>query len=250
VAEYRELSQAQSTLARVLKNKNGTLNEAAAACRKAGVADPLLKTQRQSCLDALTVLEAFGNFAVAEPKCAKITATTTGTTTTPTTVTPTTTTGTATGTTTTGTTVGTTTTGTTTTGTTTTSAADETALLRVVCLNPEYQGLGRAAKALYPADVAGRKQALRRGFKGLCLATLVDTPKQLRVEENFSFTTTHLAADVAALSKASHGQAPPTKITAVQIEDDAGSFENASKAFLSENGPQKLSVCPHLSAKK
>jgi hypothetical protein len=52
------------------------------------------------------------------------------------------------------------------------------------------------------------------------------------------------------LSKASHGQAPPTKVTAVQIEDDAAAFAEATKAFLGETGPQKLSVCPHLSGKK
>jgi hypothetical protein len=245
--EYSELTHAQAGFAKVLKSKNGTFNELVAACRKAGVADSLLKTQRQSCLDVITTLEAFEKLEVAAPRCAKLSApptTTTGTTTTPTT-----TTGTVTETTTTVTTTTVTTpTATTTTGTTP-SAAEETAVLQVVCLNPEYQGLSRAAKTLYPADVAERKQAVRRGFKGLCLATLVDTPKQLRAEENFSFTTTHLAADVAALAKAG-AQAPTTNITAIQVQDDAASFAEATKTFLSENGPDKLSVCPHLSGKK
>lgn len=243
-AEYKELTQQQAAYKRVVKSKNGTWTQAAAACRKAGVANPLLKTQRQGCLAAVNTFKTLTNFGVDEAKCAVAAAkTTTGTTTTPTTTTPTTTT---TGTTTTGTTTtGTTTTGTTTTGTTTTGLPTGTALHELVCLNSDYQALGRAAKAEYPADKAARKQAVRRGFKGLCLATLVPTPAQLRHEEQFVFATTHLAADVKLLTKVSRGQAPPSKITAVQLDDDAASFEEASRAFLNESGPQKLSVCPH-----
>jgi hypothetical protein len=43
----------------------------------------------------------------------------------------------------------------------------------------------------------------------------------------------------------SRGQAPPSKVNDVQLEDDAASFAEASKVFLNSNGPQKLSVCPH-----
>jgi hypothetical protein len=233
--EYKELTQQQAAFKVVLKSKNGTWTQANAACRKAGVANPLVKTQRQICLSSVTTLKALTNFGADEEKCSAAAAkTTTGTTTTPATTTPTTT---ATG----------TTTGTTTTGTTTTPTGIPTgaALQEIVCLNSDYQALGRAAKVMYPADKAARKQALRRGFKGMCLATLVATPAQLRHEEQFVFATTHLAADVEVLTKVSRGQLPPSKITAVQLEDDAASFEEASKAFLNENGPQKLSVCPH-----
>jgi hypothetical protein len=241
--EYKELTQQQAAFKLVLKSKSGTWTQANAACRKAGVANPLVKTQRQICLSSVTTLRALTNFGVDAEKCSAAAAkSTTGTTTTPTTTTPTTTT-TATGTTTTAT---TTTTGTTTTGTTTTPGIPTGAALQeIVCLNSDYQALGHAAKAMYPADKAARKQALRRGFKGKCLATLVATPAQLRHEEQFVFATTHLAADVEVLTKVSRGQAPPSRITAVQLEDDAVSFEQASKVFLDENGPQKLSVCPH-----
>jgi hypothetical protein len=243
--EYKELTQQQTAFKVVLKNKNGTWTQANAACRKAGVANPLVKTQRQICLASVITLKALTNFGVDEEKCSAAAAkSTTGTTTTPTTTAPTTTTGTTTtGTTTTGTTP----TETTTTGTTTTTTGIPTgaALQEIVCLNSDYQALGRAAKAMYPADKAARKQAVRRGFEGKCLATLVATPAQLRHEEQFVFATTHLAADVEVLTKVSRGQVPPSKITAVQLEDDAASFDEASKTFLNENGPQKLSVCPH-----
>jgi hypothetical protein len=221
--EYKELTQQQAAFKLVLKSKSGTWTQANAA--------------------SVTTLRALTNFGVDAEKCSAAAAkSTTGTTTTPTTTTPTTTT-TATGTTTTAT---TTTTGTTTTGTTTTPGIPTGAALQeIVCLNSDYQALGHAAKAMYPADKAARKQALRRGFKGKCLATLVATPAQLRHEEQFVFATTHLAADVEVLTKVSRGQAPPSRITAVQLEDDAVSFEQASKVFLDENGPQKLSVCPH-----
>jgi len=239
-AEYKQLTQQLVAFNRFLKAKKINWGAGLEACRKVGAATALLQTQRRSCLGELATFHALANFSTAEPKCTAAARATTGTTTTPTTATGATTTTTG------ATTTGTTTTGTATTGTTTTTDLSATALKAVVCLNPEYQALGRVAKAMYPRDIAARKEAIKRGFKGRCLATIGGTPAQLRAEEQFAFTSTHLAADAAVLTKVTRGQAPSSDLNPVQLEDDARAFEVAAKAVLTTGGPDKLSVCPHL----
>ena len=61
---------------------------------------------------------------------------------------------------------------------------------------------------MYPTDKAARKEAVRRGFKGLCLATLVPRRPNSGTKSNLCSATTHLAADVKLLTKVSRGQAP------------------------------------------
>jgi hypothetical protein len=179
----------------------------------------------------VATFRALANFGSDEAKCVRAIAETT-TSTTPTTTTSTDTTPTATGTTTTGT-------------TTTPNALDSTTVHLLVCLNPDYQTLSRAAKAEYAADIKGHSVAAKRGFKTLCLATLTEPPANLRDEDLYSFTTAHLAIDVELLTKVSRGQAPTSKLNYNQLEDDASDFDAASKKFLNDNGPQKLSVCAH-----
>jgi hypothetical protein len=225
--EYKELSQQFAAVKRALAGKNVNWGVADTACRRAGTTSPLLKSQRKSCLDDLATIKALVNFVVDQPKCEAAAATSTGTTTTGTTTT------------------GTSTTGATTTGTTTTGGLSSADLQVVVCLDPEYEALSRAATTMYPADAASRKQALVRGFGGTCLATLVDTPADLRHEENFAFTAKHLAADAALLTKISRGQAPTSDVNGTQVVDDATAFDESAKTFLNESSPQKLSVCHH-----
>jgi hypothetical protein len=231
--EYKQLTQAATTLKHLEKGDNINWAQANAACRKVGGSTPLLKSQTTSCLAGMATFRALANFGSDEAKCVRAIAETT--TTTP----PATTTTTPAGTTTTGT--GTTTTGT----TTTTNALDSTTVHLLVCLNPDYQTLGRAAKAEYAADLKGHSVAVKRGFKTLCLATLTEPPANLRDEDLYSFTTEHLAIDVELLTKVSRGQAPASKLNYNQLEDDASDFDGASKKFLNDNGPQKLSVCAH-----
>jgi hypothetical protein len=226
--EYKDLSQQFAAVKRTLRSKSVNWKAAEAACRKAGTATPLLRSQRDGCLADLATIQTLVDFGLDEAKCAAAVAqTTTGTTTTGTTTT------------------GTTTTGTTTTGTTTTSGLSTAYLHVVACLNPAYKAISRAATAMYPADVASRKQALARKFAGICLATLVDTPTELRHEENFAFTAKHLAVDAALLTKVGRGQAPASDVSTQQIVDDATDFDTSAKTLLSQSSPQKLSVCSH-----
>ncbi len=222
--EYKQLSQVLAGINHALAGKKVNWRAADAACRKAGTTTTLLKTQRKSCLADLTTIEALLNFVTDQPRCeaAAAATSTTGTTTT-----------------------GTTTTGTTTAGTTTTGGVSGADLQLVVCLNPEYKALSRAASTMYPTDSAARRQALTRGFSGVCLATLVDTSAELRHEENFAFTAKHLAADAALLTKVSRGQAPASDVNATQVVDDASAFEQSARAWLNQKSPQNLSVCAH-----
>jgi hypothetical protein len=214
--EYNQLGKALAGINKSLSGKTVNWPVADAACRKAGTTTSLLRSQRKSCLADLATIEALFDFAKDQPRCEAASATT-----------------------------GTTTTGTTTTGTTTTGATSGADLKVLVCLNPQYKLLSRSASAMYPADVAARKVAVARGFSGICLATLVDTPAELRHEENFAFTTKHLAADAALLAKVSLGHAPASDVNATQDVDDATAFEHSASAWLNQNSPQKLSACPH-----
>jgi hypothetical protein len=215
--EYRQLSAATAALNRSAGSKAINWAKARAACRLMRGSGALLHTQRISCLDSISTLEALANFPSEQARCA---ASATGTTTT-----------------------GTTTTGTTTTGTTTT--ADQSAVIRaIICLNPRYQALDRYAKAIYASDAAARKQALARGFRGKCLATLASTPADLKKERSFASSAARLAADVKVLIKVTKGQAPPSDLNQIQTDNDVARFESTARAVLAETGPQKLSACP------
>lgn len=225
--EYKQLTQAASTLKHLEKGNNIDWAKANAACRQVGGSTRLLKSQTTSCLAGMATFRALASFGSDEAKCVRAIAEATSTTPTATEPTPTPT--------------GTTTAGT----TTTTTALDSTTVHLLVCLDPDYQALSRAAKAEYAADTKGRGVAVKRGFKALCLATLTEPQANLRDEELYSFTTAHLAIDVALLTKVSRGQAPTSQLNNNQLEDDARGFDAASKKFLNDNGPQKLSVCAH-----
>ena len=215
-AEYQQLSAAIVALNKSASSKTISWTKARAACRKTGAATALLRTQRMSCLQSLTLFEALGKFPVEEQRC---TATTTNTTTTTTTTTGTT--------------------------TTTTTPAVSAAIQQLVCMSPRYQALGRDAKSAYRADIAARKEVVARGFTGSCLATLATRPADLNKERLFASSTQKLAADVTLLIKVTEGKAPTSDFNQSKITSDVRKFETSAAAVLAENSPQKLSSCAH-----
>ena len=221
-AEYRELSAATAQLSTSATSKSINWRRARAACRTMGTGTALLRSQRSSCLDGMSALEALAGFPSAQARCASAATHTTGTTTTS----------------------STTTTGTTTAGTTTTPA-QSTVIRMIICLSPRYHALARYGRALYRADIGARRQALLRGFSGACLATLASTPANLRKERAFASSTARLANDVTILIKVTTGHAPTSDLNQTQIDADVTRFESSARALLEERSPQKLSACPH-----
>jgi hypothetical protein len=215
IAEYKQLSNATAALNRSASAKAINWSKARAACRSIGGASVLLRSQRTSCLDSMAALEALANFPEEQTRCAAATSK-----------------------------AGTTTTGTTTTGTTTSPDASA-GIQTIICLNPHYQALSRYAKAIYSSDTAARKQALARGFSGVCLATLASTPADLTKEKLFASSAAKLAADVTLLIKVTRGRAPTSDLNQTQIDENITKFESTASAVLDEHGPQKLSACPH-----
>ncbi|MDE3130668.1 MAG: hypothetical protein KGL16_05900 [Acidobacteriota bacterium] len=210
-AEYAQLSAASAALNRSASAKTINWSAARAACDKAGVATALLRSQRASCLDSITVLEALQAFPAEERRCNASRRTTTAT-------------------------------ATTTPGTTTADAA----LIRLmVCLSPRYQALDRHALALYRADIAARRQAVGRGLSGACLATLASTPAALGKEHSFATSTAKLAADITLLIRVTEGKTPASAFDQARIARDARVFERAATAVLAQHAPQRLSTCPH-----
>ena len=205
--EYKQLSVATAALNRSANSKAINWVKARAACRLIHGNGALLRTQRTSCLDSMTAFAALANFPSEQAHCAASAGkSTTGTTTTPT----------------------------------------QSAVLKmIVCLDPRYQALERYAKAIYSSDAAARRQALARGFRGVCLATLVSTPADLRKENSFASSTAKLAADVTVVIKVTKGQAPSSDLNQTQIDADVTRFESTARAVLDERGPQKLGACPH-----
>jgi hypothetical protein len=223
--EFKQLSAQVAGLESSLTGKSPSWAKAAAACRRVGVSTPLLKTQRENCLASIGTVRALLRFTVDQTKCASVsslgaTEAAASTATTPTTFkapapTP---------------------------GAGGLSAAK---LKTLSCLNSDYQALSRLARTMYTSDVAARQQALARGFKGLCLRTLADTSADLRLEGGFAATAKDLAADIATLTKVSQGKAPASTAKGLHTLRDAKTFGTQVTKLLAENGPDKLSVCPH-----
>lgn len=214
-AEFRQLSAAMAQLNSSATSKSINWTKARAACHKIGGHTALLRAERASCLDSMRTLEALAGFPSEQTRCEGA-ATTTGTTST----------------------------GTTTTGTTTTPAKS-TVIRVIICLRPRYYTLGHDANSLYRADVAERKQAMKRGFTGICLATLASAPADLRKEKLFASSAVKLAKDVTVLIKVTKGQLPSTDFNQVQIDSDVTRFESSAQAVLNESGPQRLAACAH-----
>lgn len=212
--EYAQLAAASSGLNRSAHGSSIHWTQARRACRRTGGETALLRGQRTSCLSGLRTLEALARFPVEQRRCKQTDATDT------------------------------TTTDTTMSGTTTDSS-DTAEIELVVCMNPRYQTLSRAAKASYRADATARRRALSRGFKGACLATLASTRKQLANEKLFAADSAKLAADVVLLIKVTRGQTPTSELDQTGLNRDVSSFEHTGKAVLAETSPQKLSACPH-----
>ena len=247
--EYQQLREQQAALEKFRHDKRATWSEGFAACDKVGHASALLSSVRANCNQALGIDQALYGFYTQAARCAAFTTTGTTTTTTPTgtTTTGTTTTGTTitgTTTTTTGTTTGTTTTGTTT-GTTTTTGLDATQLRFIACLAPEYQLIGRAAKALYTSQANLRTQVLARHFVGRCLLTLAPRRSDLGLLRRFVTTSVQLASDVETVSKVFNGTLPASDLDQTKVYQDAAAFVRVSQTIGRHKRPQNLAVCPH-----
>jgi hypothetical protein len=227
-AEYRQLAVATAALNKSASSSAINWPKARAACGRVGRATPLLRTQRTTCFDTVNVLDALASFPAEQRSCSErttTTTTTTGTTTGPTTIT------------------APVTTRTTEAGTTT--PAESAAIKVMVCMDPRYQALGREAKAIDRADIAARRQALRRGFSGACLKALAPTLADLRTAKRFATSTTKLAADVTLLIKVTEGKLPAGDFNQARVDNDVKLFEDSATAVLVEHGQPKLSVCPH-----
>lgn len=225
-AEYKQLSVGIAALNKSASAKSVNWSRARAACRAVGRATVLLRTQRTSCLDSMTVLDALASFPPEQRRCRAATKTETGTTTTG----PTTT--------------GTSTTGPTTTGTSTTPARPAVIRL-VICMRPHYDALARDAKGLNRGAILARRAAVARGFSGSCLAALAPTALDLQHARLFASATTRLAADVTLLIKVTEGKEPSSDFDQAKIDRDVKQFETSANAVLDEHGQPRLSVCPH-----
>lgn len=226
-AEYEQLSVGVAALNKSASAKSVNWAKARAACRAIGRATELLRTQRDSCLDSMTVLNALANFPPERRRCSAAGKTNTGTTTTESTTT-----------------TGSTTTTTTTTGTTT-PPADSAVIQLLVCMSPHYHALVRHAKGLDKGAIVARKAALARGFGGSCLAALAPSAVDLRNAKLFASSTARLAGDVALLIKVTEGKAPSSDFDQAKVDKAVKQFESSANAVLDEHGQPKLSVCPH-----
>jgi hypothetical protein len=225
--EYQQLSSQLTALEKALGGKSPSWSKAAVACRRVGVATPLLKTQRNNCIASVATIHKLVEFSVAEQKCAagtpasvnklEVTATTA---TTPTTFKAPAPTG----------------------GVDGVSAAK---LKLLKCLAPDYRSVSVLANQMYVSDLAARTEAVDRGFSGLCLRTLADTPADLRLEQDFAASSKALASDVTVLIKVSQGSSPAGSITAATVTRNANAFAAQLSKLLGEHGPDKLSVCSH-----
>jgi hypothetical protein len=205
--EYSELSEMISGI--LASGHSGTVNwkAATAACEKADTSTPLLASQRSSCLAVMSTLSYVVGFAGAQQKCASGIA--------------------ARG------------------GAAKAATQNTSALQSIVCLDPEYRQLSRLAATMYALDTTARRQALARGFSGVCLATLVDTPPQLQVEQRLAVSAKSLAADADTISGVLLHKVASGKLNITRIDNDATSFSAAFTALTKLGGPVKLSVCPH-----
>jgi hypothetical protein len=227
VKEYQQLSAQLTALKQALGGKSPSWSKAAVACRRVGVATPLLKTQRNNCIASVATIHKLLDFSVAEQKCAagtpasvtklEVTATTA---TTPSTFKAPAPTG----------------------GVDGVSAAK---LKLLKCLGPDYRSVSVLAERMYVSDLAARKEAVERGFTGLCLRTLADTPADLHLEQGFAASSKALAADVTLLIKVSEGAAPASSIKAATVTRNGSAFSEQLGKLLAEHGPDKLSVCAH-----
>jgi hypothetical protein len=225
--EYKQLSSQLTALEKALAGKSPSWSEAAVACRRVGVGTPLLKTQRNNCIASVATIHKLLEFSVAEEKCAagspasvnklEVTATTA---TTPNTFKAPAPTG----------------------GVDGVSAAR---LKLLKCLGPDYRSVSVLANQMYVSDLAARKEAVQRGFKGLCLRTLADTPADLKLEQSFAADSKALASDVTLLIKVSKGTAPASSVKGATVTKDGTAFAEQLSKLLEENGPDKLSVCSH-----
>ncbi len=204
-AEYARLSAATAAFERIASARSVDWAAAMSACRGIGQGTALLASQRTSCLASTTTLHALASFPHEQAACATA-----------------------------GTTV-----------TTTTATSEPAAIAAVACLRPRYLALARDAGALSVAAVAARRQAVSRGLRGACLATLTPTPSDLGEDRRFAQATSRLAADVSLLIAVSNGQVSSTEVNQSTVDANVGRFERAARSVLDQHEPQRLAACPH-----
>lgn len=204
--EFSELSKMYSGL--LSSNSSTDFKTLTAACDRAGTSTSLLATQRSSCVAEIGTLSYISTFASAQSKCDTAIAARSG-------------------------------------AAKPATVQDVTAAQEITCLDPEYQQLGHLAGASYAQEVLARQIAVARGFTGVCLATLVDTPHQLRVEHQFALTAERLAQDAGSVTKSDARRALPSTAELARFNTDSKAFGLAFEATTKLGGPTKLSVCRH-----
>jgi hypothetical protein len=209
--EFTQLTAEITGLKAAEASQHINWRRADAACRKAGTTTGLLRIQRQFCLIVNATSESQFRLQAGAAKCAPAGKTTPSTT------------------------------------ATTTTFARQTAaeIAQLRCLNSDYQALGRAARAYYHEDQVARREALARGFTGVCFRTLSDTAEEVRHVESFAFTAEHLADDAALITKVDRGQDPAGDVNPVWVDDDVRGFAAALGELDREKPVEKLNSCPH-----
>jgi hypothetical protein len=228
--EYKHLTKWLADIK--LSDKKSSLEDEVNACKALGTSTPLLRQMRTTCAADTTATTGLITLYFAQQECTKAaTNTTTSTTTTPTTTS-------------TATTTPTTTTGTTTTPTV--SGLSGTQLEVYVCLAPVYQYISRNAATMYTQDGLARKVAAGRGLTGVCLNTLVVSPKQLKDDGEMAAAEKRVVADDALLAKFQRGELSASAVKGSAITSDLRDYNHAlSREAGVDSTPEKLSSCPH-----
>jgi len=224
-AEYQHLSKWLADIK--LSDKKSSLQDEVNGCKALGTSTPLLRQMRSTCAADTTATTDLVTLYFAQQECTKAaTNTTTSTTTTPTTTSTTTTTGTTT--------------------TPTVSGFSTTQLAVEVCLAPVYQYTSRNAATMYAQDTLARKVAAGRGLTGVCLNTLVASPKQLKDDSDMAAAEKRVVADDALLAKFQRGQLPASAVNGSAITGDLRDYDRAlGREAGVDSTPEKLSTCPH-----
>jgi len=210
-AEYQHLSKWLADIK--LSDKKSSLQDEVNGCKALGTSTPLLRQMRSTCAADTTATTDLVTLYFAQQECTKAA---TNTTTSTTTTTP------------------------------TVSGFSTTQLAVEVCLAPVYQYTSRNAATMYAQDTLARKVAAGRGLTGVCLNTLVASPKQLKDDSDMAAAEKRVVADDALLAKFQRGQLPASAVNGSAITGDLRDYDRAlGREAGVDSTPEKLSTCPH-----
>jgi len=128
---------------------------------------------------------------------------------------------------------------------TNTGGESSAVLALLVCMRPEYQALSDTLTSLYGASVAARDDAIKRGFVGNCLITLVATRQQVGTLRQYAAAARRFAADLKLLARVQTGAAPRNAINGSTLGNDQQALVTAGSYWAGAAIGYPLSVCPH-----